>query len=59
MNKDKYTDELVQALEELVKLHQNWYRGNAYVPVSFERKNDLAIANAQMILSQVKGDTNG
>jgi hypothetical protein len=39
------------ALETLVKLHQSWDKGTAYVPVSFMNKNDAAIAAARAALA--------
>jgi len=44
--------ELRKALETLVKLHKDWDKGTAYVPVQFMHDNNAAIAAARDILSK-------
>ncbi|CAG2138160.1 hypothetical protein LMG19282_01454 [Cupriavidus campinensis] len=50
MTEAEQIKQLRAALETLVKLHQSWDKGTAYVPVSFMNKNDAAIAAAREAL---------
>ncbi|WP_164855552.1 hypothetical protein [Bordetella avium] len=52
--KQPTNEEIKSALRELVTLHRNWSRGTAYVPVSFEKKNGAAIAEARRILAALE-----
>lgn len=45
--------EIASALRELVRLHKDWDKGTAYVPVAFMQKNNAAIAEAKRILAQL------
>lgn len=47
--------ELMEALQALVKLHHDWFRGSAYVTVAFEKKNDAAIAQALAAINKAIG----
>lgn len=46
--------ELRAALEKLIDLHHNWFRGSAYVTVRFEEENNAAIAQARAAIAKEK-----
>lgn len=52
MTEAKQIAELRNALETLVKLHKDWDKGTAYVPVQFMHDNNAAISAARDILRQ-------
>ncbi len=52
MTEAEQIGELRKALEALVKLHKDWDKGNAYVPVQFMHDNNAAISAARDILRQ-------
>ena len=49
--------ELRAALETLVKLHKDWDKGTAYVPVKFMHDNNAAIAAARDVLRKTEHAT--
>jgi hypothetical protein len=51
MNEAEQIKQLREALTELVRLHKDWDKGTAYVPVSFMQKNNAAIAAARAALN--------
>jgi hypothetical protein len=44
--------ELLDAVNKLVKLHADWDKGSAYVPVAFYEKNNAAIAEARAAIAK-------
>ena len=54
-HEEELIKELVEALQELVNLNRDWYRGTAYIPVSFEKNNRAAIVKARSIIDKANG----
>jgi len=50
MTESEQIKQLREALQALVKLHQSWDKGTAYIPVSFMHKNNAAIKAAREAL---------
>jgi hypothetical protein len=50
MTEAEQIKQLREALETMVKLHQSWDKGTAYIPVSFMHKNNAAIKAAREAL---------
>lgn len=46
--------EIASVLRELVRLHQYWDKGTAYVPVAFMHQNNAAISEAKRILAELE-----
>ena len=49
------TQALIDALQELIYLHETWDKGTAYVPVNFMHKNNAAIAAAKAAITAAEG----
>lgn len=47
--------DLLNAITKLVKLHRDWDKGSAYVPVAFYEKNNAAIAEALAAIAKATG----
>lgn len=43
--------EALAVLKELVRLHENWDKGTAYVPVKFMNENNAVIERAKAIIA--------
>lgn len=46
--------EALAVLKELVRLHRNWDKGTAYVPVKFMHENNEAIKRARALIAQLE-----
>lgn len=55
MGMDEKTQQLIEALNKLIKLHHDWDKGSAYVSVSFYEKNKAAIAEARAAIAKAEG----
>jgi tRNA A37 threonylcarbamoyltransferase TsaD len=50
MTEAEQIKQLREALQTLVRMHQNWDKGTAYIPVKFMHDNNAAIAVAREAL---------
>ena len=50
------TQALIDALQELIYLHEGWDKGAACIRVSFMHKNNAAIAAAKAAIVAAKGE---
>jgi hypothetical protein len=51
---EQKTQALIDALRELIWLHETWDKGTAYIPVAFMHKNNAAIAAAKAAIVAAK-----
>lgn len=54
MNEAEQIKQLREALQTLVRMHQHWDKGTAYIPVKFMHDNNAAIAAAREALRNSK-----